>query len=272
MASGALQGKTVLVTGASSGIGRATALRFAARGADVVLAARREDRLDEVRRDAEALRVQALAVRCDVTRQDDVEQLMARVRDRFGGLDVLVNNAGVGLYGPIEALEDELLHRAFEVNVHGLVRTTRAALPLLRRRKGAALVNVSSVMGHRALPLLGGYSATKAAVNALTEALRAELAPEGIAVVLISPGLVESEFREHRLAPEGYKQPPIPLRAMAAETAGEEIVRAVMKRRRRAVLTLTGKLMVHGNRLAPRLMDAVATRMVGPMVAPEERK
>lgn len=254
--------RVVLVTGASSGIGRATAVAFAKAGARVVLAARRAERLEEL---ATELGNGALPLPCDVTSEAQVQSLVARVRDRFGALHVLVNNAGLGLYGPLEKISEAQLRAVYDVNVFGLWRATRAALPLLRAGgRGAAVVNVSSVLGHRGLPLLGGYASSKGAVNVMTESLRAELEPEGIRVLLVSPGLTETEFREQRLHAEGYRQEQIPLKAMSAAAVAEAIVRAVHQGRRETVLTLPGKLMVTANRWFPRLMDLAAKRMVGP--------
>ena len=264
-----MKGRTVLVTGASSGIGRATALRFAGAGADLVLAARRQGRLEEVAAEVRGRGVRALAVGCDVTVGEDVERLLAATDREFGGLDVLVNNAGlINGPGPVAELPLDEWRRVFEVNVFGLMRVTRAALPLLRRRAGAAIVNVSSVLGYRGLPLLGGYGASKAAVNALSESLRTELAAEHIFVAVVSPGLTETEFRASRLSAEGYEQETLPLKAMSADDVARAIVQASRTGRRDTVLTLAGRAMVYGNRVAPALFDLVAGRMVG---APKEK-
>lgn len=261
---GSLKGATVLVTGASSGIGRAASLAFAAAGADLVLAARRVERLEALASEVRERGVRAVPVVCDVTREEDVARLARQVEDTYGGLDVLVNNAGLGLYGPVEKITSEQLEQVFAVNVLGLARVTRYMLPLLRRRSRARIVNVSSVLGHRGLPMLGGYCASKAAVNALTESLRVELQPEGIRVLLVSPGLTESEFREHRLHAPGYAQEQVPLKAMSAEAVARAIVRASRTGRRDTVLTVPGRAMVYANRFAPGLFDRFARRMVGP--------
>lgn len=255
------KGRVVLITGASTGIGRAAAKKYAEAGADVVLAARRLPQVEDAAREVTSLGVRALPVRCDVTLGEDVERLIRETEAAFGGLDVLVNNAGQGLYGPLEAISEAQLRQVFELNVFGLWRVTRAALPLLRGRPGAQVVNVSSVLGHRGLPLLGGYCASKAAVNAMTESLRAELAAEGIRVLLVSPGFTESEFRENRLHAEGWRQDAIPLKAMSAEEVATAMVRASLRGRRDTVLTLPGRAMVMANRLVPGLFDLVARRM-----------
>nr|WP_239989461.1 SDR family oxidoreductase [Corallococcus macrosporus] len=259
------KGRVVLVTGASGGIGRAAAKAYAAAGADVVLAARRLPELEDAAREVASLGVRALPVRCDVTVGDDVTRLVAETDAAFGGLDVLVNNAGQGSYGPLEAMGEEQLRKLFELNVLGLWRMTREALPLLRRRRGAQVVNVSSVLGHRGLPLLGAYCASKAAVNAMTESLRAELAEEGIRVLLVSPGFTESDFRENRLNAEGWKQDAIPLKAMSAEEVAAAMVRASRRGHRDTVLTLPGRVMVVANRWVPSLFDRVARRMAAEM-------
>ncbi len=269
MANKVFQGKVVLITGASSGIGRAVARVYAAQGAHLVLAARREPALRDTAHEVEALGVRALPVCCDVTREDDVARLVRETEAAFGGLDVLVNNAGLGLYGPIEGFSEAQLRQVFEINFFGLVRVTRAALPLLRKRApGSQVVNVSSVLGHRGLPLLGGYGASKAAVNLLTESLRAELAAEGISVLLVSPGLTETEFRDSRLNAEGWKQDAIPLNAMSSAAVATALVRASRRKRRETVLTLPGRVMVLANRLIPGLFDHVARRIANPAKKP----
>jgi len=269
MANKDFQGKVVLITGASSGIGRAAATAYAAQGAHLVLAARRESQLQDTAREVEALGVRALPVRCDVTVEDDVHRLMRETEAAFGGLDILVNNAGLGLYGPVEGFSEAQLRLVFEVNFFGLVRVTRAALPLLRKRApGSQVVNVSSVLGHRGLPLLGGYGSSKAAVNLLTESLRAELAAEGISVLLVSPGLTETEFRDSRLNADGWKQDAIPLNAMSSAAVASAMVRASRLERRETVLTLPGRVMVLANRWVPALFDRVARRIVNPAKAP----
>ncbi len=259
-----LKGRTVLITGASSGIGRAAAFAFAREGANLVIAARRLQQLSQVAKELEALGVKATPARCDVTSDREVAALAARVEEAHGGLDVLVNNAGVGLYGPVDAITEEQLQQAFAVNFFGLWRVTRACLPLLRKRGAGQIVNVSSVLGHRGLPMLGGYCASKAAVNSLTESMRLELREQNIDVLLVSPGLTESEFRDARMHAPGFEQEQVPLKAMSAEDVADALVSASRHRRAQTILTLPGLAMVYGNRLSPTLFDRLAGRLVGP--------
>jgi short-subunit dehydrogenase len=251
----------VVITGASSGIGRASAFAFAKDGYDLVLAARRREQLEELAGRLRSLGAKALPVRCDVTSPEEVAALAAAVDEEFGFVNVLVNNAGVGLYGPAEETTDDQLRQIFEVNVFGLMRVTRAFLPLLRRQGQSQIINVSSVLGHRALPWVGGYSASKAAVNALTESLRLELRPQGVDVLLVSPGLTATEFRSARLQTEGVTNPQKgPMRAMPVDDVARAILDASKSRRRDTLLTLGGRAMAYGNRVSPRLVDLVAQR------------
>lgn len=259
-----LREKVVFITGASSGIGAAAARAYAKAGAHVVCAARRTDRLDELVRELERKGHEALAVTCDVRDERSVREAVEQAVRRFGGLDVLVNNAGVGLYGPVAELTAETLHENFDINVYGVLRCIQAALPYIRRRGGGQIVNVSSVLGFRALPGMGGYSASKFALNALTESMRIELKPEKIDVVLVAPGITETEFRTSAMTTSGKRETRAPSKPMTAEQVAAAMVKASRKREREVLLTLSGRAMVEINRFAPKLFDRVAQKMVGP--------
>jgi NADP-dependent 3-hydroxy acid dehydrogenase YdfG len=182
----------VLVTGASSGIGRATAIEFARRGQHVFAAARRE----EVLADLAASEQNIHPVSLDVTDSDSVRQAWAKIEADTGGagVDVLVNNAGFALPGPIELLAGEDVQRQFGTNVFGLLNLTRAVLPSMRARGSGRIINVSSLVGRVTFPGMGVYGATKYAVEALSDALRLEVAQFGIRVVLIEPGFVATNI------------------------------------------------------------------------------
>ncbi|MGK7910161.1 MAG: SDR family oxidoreductase [Synechococcus sp.] len=191
-----LAGKVVLVTGASSGIGKALALDVTSRGAKVVVAARRQQRLQAVVDEIERTGGEAIAVPTDMADTQQVGALAQKALDYFGRVDVLVNNAGYGQMGPIEAIGDEAVRQQFDVNVFGLLALTRALIPQMRQRGAGRIVNLSSVAGKVSMPFTGVYNASKFAVEAISDALRVELAPFNIRVIVIEPGPVSTEFFE----------------------------------------------------------------------------
>src|SRR5438067_7371118 len=176
MTSRSLEGKTAVVTGASSGIGRAAALELARRGANIVLAARRAERLEAVVRECAALGVRAVAVVADVTSRDDCRRLI----ESDGDVDILVNNAGFAVFDAIEAAKPEDLEAMMETNYFGTVWCTQAALPRMLARGAGTIVNVSSIAGIMGYARMGGYGATKFAIIGFTEALRDEVIGRGV--------------------------------------------------------------------------------------------
>ncbi|MDX2647215.1 SDR family NAD(P)-dependent oxidoreductase [Streptomyces sp. PA03-1a] len=191
--SGTLEGKVVLVTGASSGIGRATAIALSKAGALVAVGARRADRLKDLVQDAPG---EMLAIDLDVTDHASVRDAVAAAVERFGGLDILVNNAGVMLSGPILGADTTEWTRMVETNLLGSMYAVHAALPHLLERKGA-VVQVSSTSGRTATAASGVYSATKFGVTAFAESLRQEVTEQGVRVVLVEPGFVSTELTSH---------------------------------------------------------------------------
>jgi NADP-dependent 3-hydroxy acid dehydrogenase YdfG len=190
-----LAGKTAVVTGASSGIGEATARLLTGEGCNVVLAARREDRLKSL---AAELGEGALAAPTDVTDPAACAALVARTVERFGSLEILVNNAGLGLYGSIPEGDPEDWRRMFDVNVLGVLYSTRAAVRHMLARGTGDVVFVSSLAGRRVLAPDGTvYAATKHAITALAEGLRLDVHEKGIRVINVEPGLVRTEFPEN---------------------------------------------------------------------------
>jgi NADP-dependent 3-hydroxy acid dehydrogenase YdfG len=196
-----LSGRVAVVTGASSGIGQATALALAAAGAGVALAGRREDRLEELAASIEADGGRALAVATDVSNEDQAGQLIRRAHGELGRLDILVNNAGVMLLGPVTGADTAQWRRMIDVNLLGLLYCTHAALPLMSEGGGGDIVNVSSVAGRRATLGSAVYNLTKFGVNAFSEALRQEVLRAGIRVSVIEPGMVETELVDHNTDP-----------------------------------------------------------------------
>jgi len=192
-----LDGKVAVITGASSGIGEATAEALAAEGAAVVVAARREERLSDLVERINGNGGKALSVECDVTDEEQAHDLIQRARDELGRVDILVNNAGVMQLSKIEkGLSDEW-RRMFDVNVLGLLYVTDAAVQVMKEQGSGHLINISSVAGRKSGPLRGAYSGTKFAVNAISEALRVELLEDNIRVTMVEPGAVETELPDH---------------------------------------------------------------------------
>lgn len=256
-----LRDRVVLVTGASSGIGRALALALSREGANVGLVARRRERLEEV---AAALATPGIVLAGDVTDDAFCASAVETLAGRFGRLDVAIANAGVSMNAPFEKTDPAVLRRLLDVNYFGAVHLARHALPHLERARGS-LVFISSVVGKRGFPTRSGYAAAKFAVQGLFESLRAEWAGRGVHVGIVCPGFTDTEIRATALGADGKQRSeegPTTGRVMSAQDAADAILRAVVRRRREVVLTGAGRAIVLLNRLFPALADRVAARVV----------
>lgn len=254
-----LSGKIALVTGASAGIGAAIAVELGRRGCRVGLVARRRERLEEVAGSVEEAGGEAAVLVGDVTRDDDVGSVVRQLRDTWGRVDVLVNNAGTGLIAPLEETPVGEADALFDLNVLGMVRTLRAVVPAMLERGSGAIVQMSSGAGLKALPLNGIYTATKFAVTGLTEALRLELAPRGIQVHCVFPVGTETEFleasRDHvrnRASRRFFRGPFTPLQTP------EKVARATV----RGIERGTPEIYPYRPLRLLRLVDDIAPRLV----------
>ncbi|HEY9850192.1 MAG TPA: SDR family oxidoreductase [Leptolyngbyaceae cyanobacterium] len=191
--------KTILITGASQGSGKATALLFARNGYDVVLAARQPERLEAVAQEVRNLGRSALAIPTDVGNPEQVENLVNQALENFGNIDILINNAGICLTAPSENTSLNDWHQIMDTNFWGYVYTIQAIIPHFLARKTGTIVNVGSVGGKMPLPNMTAYCASKYAVTGLTETLRLELAPKGIHVCAVHPGVINSNFMERAM-------------------------------------------------------------------------
>ena len=240
------------MTGASSGIGEATARELASRGAAVVAAARDAEKLEALVRGISASGGRAIAVRTDVADRESVEAMIGRTVDEFDSLDLLVNNAGLGLSGRVAELRTEDLRYVFEVNTIGPLNSIQAALP--RMGRGGRIINVSSVVGRRAIPKVGGYCASKFALNALSDALRVELAARGVSVTSVYPGTTRTSFRDNSRRTTDEKRGWRP-KGVTPEKVAARIAYAAEKGPRDVYVTLTDRLFVAGVTLFPGLTD-----------------
>jgi len=255
-----LKGAAVAVTVASAGIGRATALAFARVGARVAVCARRRERLEELERELHALGTETLVDVVDVTDGAQVEGFVDAVVARFGRLDVLVNNAGYGVRGRVEETPVEHYRRLMEVNFIGTVHGCRAALPVMRRQGRGVIINVSSIVGHRALARGAAYAATKAAQISLTESLRSELRGSGLAVCSVHPIGTATEFADV-VARESGGRSGSPLGPQqSADVVARAIVRCARRPRPEVYPYRLSRVLVWLNALAPGLVDALFAR------------
>jgi short-subunit dehydrogenase len=260
----AFRGKVVLITGASSGIGEELAGQLAQHGALLTLAARRSDVLARLaERLASPGGSRPLVIECDVTRDGDVERAVSETVRQRGRLDIVFANAGFGVAGPFAKLSLADYRRQFETNVFGVLRTLHAALPEVTRSRGQ-LVITGSVAGWVAAPGVSAYAMSKFALRALANSITPELAQQGVAVTLLSPGFIESNIRRvdnrgklHADAPE----PLPPWLVVSRRIAVRQILRAVAGRRREAIITGHGRILVAMERLAPWIMRAAGRRM-----------
>jgi NAD(P)-dependent dehydrogenase (short-subunit alcohol dehydrogenase family) len=233
-----LSEKVALITGGSSGIGRATALRLASQGCRVVVAARDQSALEEVVREAENNGAQALAAPTDVTQSEDCRRAVEAAVGQFGRLDILLCSAGLSMRTYFENSDLAAMEKVVRVNFLGTLYATHFALPHITKSKGS-LVAMSSLTGLRGIPSYSLYGATKFAVQGLYESLRLELGREGVHVGVVSPGFVDTPLRDRVLGPDGkvWPDPPRPpFRVWPVEKCVDRIIRLIVKRRSRVLL------------------------------------
>jgi short-subunit dehydrogenase len=256
-----LRGMRVLITGASSGIGRSLAEQAAARGAHVALAARSTDPLHELADELNERGGRAIATPADITSEIDRDRLLETVVEQFGGLDVLVNNAGVAGWGHFATASEDILRHTMEVNFFAPAELMRRAVPILVRGKKPAIVNIGSTCGRRGLPAWTEYSASKFALCGLTEALRAEFARFNIDVLLILPGLSDSGMARRLLRSEG-RMPVDRTKGMTPQVVAAGILDSLECNRAETVLGREARWLLRINRFFPRIVDRLMARKV----------
>ena len=254
-----------MITGASKGIGAELARQLARRGAKLVLAARNVQELEAVAEDCRKAGAAAITVKADVAVERDCAAIMSGAALAFGGIDVLVNNAGATMWARFEDINDmSILERIMQVNYMGAVYCTRHALPYLRQSNGV-LCGISSLAGRVGVPTRTGYSASKHAMTGFFDSLRIELADSGVAVTMVYPGYVSTGIRENASGPDGKPIQVSPVKegeVMGVEECARLIVAAIEGRKREVIMTARGKIGLWLKLLAPALVDRIASRAV----------
>jgi short-subunit dehydrogenase len=249
------------VTGASSGIGREIALELARQGAQVVVTARRKERLRELAEQITADGGEIRYVAGDITDPAVQQKVIETAQAEFGGLDVLVNNAGVGAMGKFEHADPGRARAVMELNFFALVEMTRRAFSLLRQGTNPIVVNVSSILGLRGVPYSSEYSASKFAVEGFSQAIRSEFAPHKIDVLVVNPGTTETEFFDKVIEKTGEPSWPEHAAVTPAHVA-RKTVRAIRRGKHTIIPYFWGKVLIWLQRLSPRLMDSIMARYV----------
>jgi dehydrogenase/reductase SDR family member 7B len=249
--------KVVIVTGASSGIGRATALEFARNGSKLVLAARSANRLAELEMEIRDMGAEALSCVTDVSNEDDCRKMVEATVARFGTVDILINNAGISMRALFEDVDMSVLKRLMDVNFWGTVHCTKYALPYVVRNRGS-IVGVSSTAGFHGLPGRTGYSASKFAMHGFLETVRIENLMEKLHVMIIAPGFTASEIRRNALLADGTTQGNSPReekKLRSPEYVARWVLKGIRKKKRNKIMTWAGRFTALLQRIIPAVVD-----------------
>ena len=215
--------KVVLITGASSGIGKQTAIEFAKLGSNIILVARRKNKLEQVENELKQFNVNTLVCACDVSKKDQVEELSKSVLQKFNSIDILVNNAGFAIYGSVSDLSIDEIESQMETNYFGMIYCVKNFLPLMLKKKSGHIVNVASVAASFGLPGIASYCASKFAMLGFSEGLKHELNGTGVGITVVSPIMVKTDFFDH---PSFEKMPKYSPTSLSAKTVAKAIVKA----------------------------------------------
>jgi short-subunit dehydrogenase len=253
-----IKGKVVIVTGASSGIGEATAFKFGVEGAKVVLAARRVEKLQALAGQIAAMGTGAetLVVQADLSRLDDIQSMVGQTLEKFGRIDVLVNNAGFGRLDWLEKLDPvQDIQAQMDVNVMGVIQTTRQVLPIMIGQRSGSIINMGSMAGLVGTPTYSIYAATKHAVHGFSEALRREVKPWGIDVSMVYPGGVVTEFSRHAGIKRKTNAATPKFMLLTADQVADAVLKLVRRPRRMLIIPWLWSVTVFMNKFLPGLVD-----------------
>ncbi|MEI6821940.1 MAG: SDR family oxidoreductase [Bacteroidota bacterium] len=252
-----MKNKVVIVTGASSGIGKALVMELMSMNAKVVMASRNKAMLDEIISNVTINHEYILAIETDVTNEEDCKRLIEATINKYGKIDVLINNAGISMRALFDEVSIDVIKKVMDVNFWGTVYCTKYALPHILKSKGS-VVGVSSIAGYKGLPGRTGYSASKFAMQGFLEVLRIENIKKGLHVLIACPGFTASNIRKVALSKDGSQQGETPLdesKLMSAEEVSKKIVNAIIKRKNSVIMTSQGKMTVLLNKFFPKLVD-----------------
>lgn len=250
-----MKNKVVIITGASSGIGKSLAVVFAKAGANVVVAARNMEKLIQLKEELKDFNV--LPIQTDVSKEADCKRLIDEAIRHYGTIDILINNAGISMRAIFEEVDLNVIRQLMDINFWGTVYCTKFAFPYILKNKGS-VVGVSSIAGYKGLPARTGYSSSKFAMQGFLETLRIENLKKGLHVLIACPGFTASNIRNTALSKNGTMQGESPLnedKLMTSEEVAEQILKAIIKRKDRIVMTTQGKLVVLLNKFFPKLID-----------------
>ena len=254
-----LRDKVIIITGGSSGIGRALALECGSAGAKIVITGRDEGRLNEVATLLDKMKVPNLCMQLDVSVEKDHELLVKNTIQEFGKIDILINNAGISMRALFEEVKLDVFKKVMDINFYGTLYATKYCLPYILKSKGS-IVGVSSINGYRGTPARTAYTASKYAINGFFESLRTEVMHRGVHVLVACPGFTASNIRNAALTADGTAQGKSPRdegKMMSSEAVAKAIIKAIKKRKRDLILTRQGKMAVFLNKWIPGKMDKI---------------
>lgn len=249
--------QVVIITGGSSGIGKALAFEFGKNGYTVVITGRNPQNLAQTEKELQDFHIKAKGIVCDSASEAETREMIKEVIELFGGIDLLINNAGISMRSMFENVQMEVLKQVMDINFWGTVYATQAALPYLKNRKGG-IIGISSIAGYRGLPVRTGYSASKFAMNGFLEALRTELIGTGVHVLIACPGFTASNIRNAslnsagKITGESMREED---KMMSAEEVATEIFKAYQSKKKTLILTFQGKLTVFLNKWLNGFLD-----------------
>lgn len=263
-----MKGKSVIITGGSSGIGKALAEEFGSNGANILITGRKLEALEATTKDLKSKGINAIHFQADVSKEEDNQKMADFAIEKFGKIDVLINNAGISMRALFEDVDVEVIKKVMDINFYGALYATKYCLPSIIENKGS-VIGISSIAGFRGLPARVGYSASKFALQGFLESLRTEMLKKGVHVLTACPGFTASNIRKTALSKDGSAQGESPRnegKMMSAEECAHHIYKATKKRKKFLVLTTQGKMTVLLNKLVPGFMD----KMVYNVMAKEE--